>query len=202
MLLSDLVYYRRKLMSLKLDHLDFKIINELQQDCRISITELSQRVGASRPTITSRLKRLRDDDIVLINGGLNINKLGFKIVCVGIEVKNDESRSKVEGYLKACPRVLNLFRTPGKANLYTSLWGENDQTLNSTIESFRDFPNVEVVYTHYLGTPIHGSIAIPITIDLEDDTPCTVKCEKCHRYTNDWCLGCPSTVHYKNPVGK
>jgi Lrp/AsnC family leucine-responsive transcriptional regulator len=189
-------------MSLKLDLLDLKIIRELQQDSRISITELSQRVSASRPTVSSRLKRLRDEKIALINGGLNINKFGFKIVCVGLEVKNNESRIKVEGYLKACPRVLNIFRTPGKANLHLSVWGENDQTLNSTIESFRDFPDVEIVYTYYVGTPIHGNIAIPITVDLENKTPCDADCEKCYRYTNDRCLGCPSTAYYKNPLIK
>jgi len=189
-------------MSLKLDLLDLKIVSELQLDCRISITELSQRVGSSRPTVTGRLRRLRDEEIVLINGGLNVNKFGFKIVCVGLEVKSDESRSKVEGYLKACPRVLNIFRTPEKANLHVSAWGENDQTLNSTIESFRDFPDVEVIYTHYLGAPIHGNVAVPITINLEDETPCAKNCEECYRYVNDRCLGCPSTVYYKNPLVK
>jgi DNA-binding Lrp family transcriptional regulator len=163
-------------MSLKLDLLDLKIVSELQLDSRISITELS-RVGSSRPTVTSRLRRLRDEGIVLINGGLNINKFGFKIVCVGLEVRNDESRSKVEGYLKGCPRVLNIFRTPEKANIHVSAWGEDDQTLNSTIESL-------------------------ITINLEDETPCGKDCEKCYRYTNDRCLGCPSTAYYKNPLEK
>ena len=90
-------------MGVKLDDLDFRIIHWLQGDGRISITDLADKVGSSRPTITNRLKRLVDDGLVLVNGGLSLGRLGFKMACVGLEVKNGTDRLDVENCLKGCP---------------------------------------------------------------------------------------------------
>jgi DNA-binding Lrp family transcriptional regulator len=187
-------------LSKKLDKTELNIVHNLQQDGRTSITDLAKKSGASRPTVTKKLKRLRDSELILIKGGLNLSKLDFKIACVGMEVINDESRKDVEQYLRDCPRVLNLFRTPEKANIHVNVWGEDDHTINSTIESFRDFPNAEIIYTHYLGTPIYGDMIINVEPGEKSESPCGKICPSCHRYNNDWCLGCPTTTFYKNPM--
>jgi DNA-binding Lrp family transcriptional regulator len=187
-------------MAKKVDMLDLKIIGELQRDGRVSISAIAEKVGSSRPTVTVRLDRLLDDEMVIIRGGLNVKKFGLKIASVGLEVKSDDSRREVERRLKGCPRVLNIFRTPDKANVHLAVWGEDDQTINSTVESFRDMPNVDLVYTHYLGAPIHGDLAINIHPAMLKEAPCGNTCSDCYRYANGWCIGCPATVDYKNPI--
>lgn len=188
------------MMGVKLDDLDFRIIHRLQEDGRISITDLAEKVGSSRPTVTNRLKRLVDDGLVLVNGGLSLGRLGFKMACVGLEVMNGDDRRGVEDCLEGCPRVLSVFRTCGKANVHLSMWGEDDQTVNSMIESFRDYPNVEIVYSHYLGTPIHGDVRIRVEPAGQRGPPCGRICSKCSRYVNGWCLGCPCSADYRNPL--
>lgn len=189
-------------MTNKLDELDLKIIHQLQKDGRVSITDLAKKIESSRPTVTNRLKRLIDKEIVLIQGGLNLKKIGFKIANVGIEVKSDESRKEIEQYLTNCPRVLNIFRTPGKANFHLVVWGEDDHTINSTVESFRDLQHVDIVYTQFLGTPIHGNVIIKVEPSQNGVTPCGKICSTCYRYDNEWCLGCPLTSDYMNPLLK
>jgi DNA-binding Lrp family transcriptional regulator len=186
----------------KFDKLDLKILYELQKDGRISITEIAEKVGSSRPTVTNRVKQLLESRSVIIEAGLNLAAAGYKMACVGLEVKNEDTRRKVEHMLKSCPRVLNVFRTPEKANIHIAVWGEEDQTINSTIESFRDLHDVDIVYTHYLGTPIHGDIGIKVTPANSEETPCGKICSECHRYENKWCLGCPITVDYVSPIIK
>jgi Lrp/AsnC family leucine-responsive transcriptional regulator len=191
-----------KEMAKKLDRLDFKILHQLQKDGRTSITNLAEKVESSRPTVTNRLRLLLENEQIVIHGGLSLKATGYKVACVGLEVKNDESRKKMEKYLKDCPRVIYFFRTPEKANIHVGVWGEEDQTLNSTIESFRDHQDVDIVFTHYLGTPIHGDISIKVHPMKNDKTPCGVTCSQCHRYNNGWCLGCPASTDYKNPLLK
>ncbi len=176
-----------------------RIVGELQKDGRATITDLAEKVGYSRPAVANRLKRLIDDEFVVVRGGLNLRKFGFKVACVGLEVKSDDARRKVEQYMKGCPRVLNIFRTPEKANINLGIWGEDDQTINSTIESFRDIPDVEIVYTHYLGTPIHGDLAVYVHPSEGSEAPCGKVCKGCHRYEMGWCIGCPATSDYKKP---
>lgn len=186
----------------KLDYLDLKIIHELQKDGRISLTELAKKIKSTRPTVTNRLKRLTDEKLIIIVGGLNLRRFGFKMASVGLEVKKESARKEVETHLKNCPRVLSIFRTPEKANIHLSVWGEDDQTVNSTVESFRDLQNVEIIEVQYLGTPIHGDIIINVGPSNSDENPCGMKCLDCHRYENAWCLGCPASKYYKNPMLK
>jgi DNA-binding Lrp family transcriptional regulator len=184
-------------MSGKLDELDLKIIRKLQVNGRASVTELAEEVGSSRPTVTSRLHQLLESKIITIKGGLNLRRLSYKVALVGLEVRTDEARKEIEAFLRNCPRVLNIFRTSEKANLLLNVWGEDDQTINSTIESFGDQRNASIVYAHYLGTPIHGDVIINAEAKKSDETPCGTKCSECHRYQKAWCRGCPSSSDYR-----
>jgi DNA-binding Lrp family transcriptional regulator len=181
----------------QINELDQKIIQQLWRDGRASVSDVAKHVGASRPTITKHLKLLRDNQIILIKGGLSLQASGFKMATIGLEVTNEATRQDLEQYLRNCPRVLTMFRTPGKANIHLEVWGEDDQTLASTIESFRDHANVDIIYTHALGTPIHGNRIITIAPKTDDTTPCGMDCATCHRYHNEWCVGCPASTHYK-----
>ncbi len=70
-------------MSGAFDDLDLNILKILQRNGRVSITELAEKIGASRPTITSRLSNLLKDDTVIVRGGLNSAKLDFKMASIG-----------------------------------------------------------------------------------------------------------------------
>lgn len=186
----------------KLDQLDLKIIQQLQTNGRISSTELAEKTGSSRQTLANRLKRMIEEDLVIIKGGLNLRKFGFKIAHVGLEVKTSEARKEIKQHLKTCPRVLTVSRTPEKANIHFRIWGEDDQTINSIIESFRDHQNVDIIYSRYMGTPIHGNIVIKVESNENNETPCELNCSDCPRHINAQCSGCPASSNYRNPLLK
>jgi len=175
----------------KLDSLDFKILRELTTDGRISITDLAIKSQSSRPTVTNRLKRMKELGLLEVVGGLNFIRLGYKIAVVGLEVKTEESRKETIEVLSKCPRVQAIFRSPKKAN-----------TINSTVESFRDISNVDIIDINYLGAPIKGDFILRLDLKGLDETPCGMVCADCHRYENDWCYGCPDSKDYKNPLMK
>jgi len=186
----------------KLDSLDFKILRELTTDGRMSITDLANKAQSSRPTVTNRLNRMQELGLLNVVGGLNFQNLGYKMATVGLEVTTEESRKKTIEILSKCPRVQTIFRSPKKANIEIGVWGENDQTINSAIDSFRDIPNLDIVDINYLGAPIKGSIILRLDPKGLDVTPCGRICADCPRYQNDWCNGCPDSRDYKNPLMK
>jgi DNA-binding Lrp family transcriptional regulator len=183
----------------RIDHLDLKIVSELSKNGRGSISELSNETGVTRQTIANRLKRLHDEEIIRVAGGLNLVKLGYDMATVGLEVRGEQAEGELMKLMQSCPRVLTIFKAQGKEDLQVSMWGESQKSIDSTIESFRDFQGVNVVSTHYLGTPIHGSVSF--TMDPQDSTvsPCGKDCSKCLSYANSKCPGCPDTSHYRNP---
>ncbi len=186
----------------RIDHLDLKIVSELSKNGRVSISELANETGVTRQTIANRLKRLHDEDIIRVAGGLNLVKLGYDMATVRLEVRGEEAGGKLMKLMQCCPRVLTIFGSQGKEDLQVSMWGESQKSIDSTIESFRDFQGVTVVSAHYLGKPIHGSVSF--TMDPQDSTisPCGKDCSRCLSYANSDCPGCPDTSHYRNPAIK
>jgi len=47
-----------------LDELNAHILEELQLDARLSVTEIGRRVGLSPPAVAERIKRMEEDEII------------------------------------------------------------------------------------------------------------------------------------------
>lgn len=182
----------------KLDKTDIKIIEELSNNPKSSLTDLAANTKISRPTVNTHLKSLSDSGLLLYKTGLSLKNMDFAVALVGLEAKHEQSHSQTEEYLSHCPRVLLIFRTSGKANLHVFVWGENDHTLRSTIEDFRNLPGTEVISTEFLGQPVYGDYIIDLSKEKSDKSPCgKVIHVECESYQNGECMGCPATRDYK-----
>lgn len=184
-----------------LDKVDLKIIQSLRKNARRSITELAKDVGVSRPTAMKRLERMLKDKDINIDTGINIKKLGFRVGCVGLEVKGAEARNKVEKVLLNCPRVLMILCPFEKTSFSVYVFGEDQETLRSAIYSFAELPNTSIAYVNYSDPPLHPK-TFPINTYLKKGNiaPCGRKCSECYSYNQSVCIGCPAVVEYKGPL--
>lgn len=55
---------RRSNQPVELDHISWKIIEELQEDARLSWAELGRRVGLTTPAVAERVHRLQTDGVI------------------------------------------------------------------------------------------------------------------------------------------
>lgn len=62
-----------------LDELDFAILNLLQQDGRMSFTELAEKLDASISNIRSRVTKLLEDKTIQVVGRVNPERVGFHV---------------------------------------------------------------------------------------------------------------------------
>ena len=82
-----LITFKRKSIMKELDKTDLKILKFLQQNARIPMTELAEKVGLSTTPVTERVKRLeRDNFITGYHARLNPNLLG-KGLLIFVELK-------------------------------------------------------------------------------------------------------------------
>ena len=82
-----LMTFKRKSIMKELDKTDLKILKFLQQNARIPMTELAEKVGLSTTPVTERVKRLeRDNFITGYHARLNPNLLG-KGLLIFVELK-------------------------------------------------------------------------------------------------------------------
>jgi Lrp/AsnC family leucine-responsive transcriptional regulator len=185
-----------------IEELDLQILEEMNKEGRVSITNIAKRINSSRPTVTSRLKEMRKEGVLNIAAGLDLQSLGYKMALVSLEVSGDQNRKKFLEVMGKCPRVQTIFRSSDIANIKVGVWGEDESSINSCIESFRDLANVRIVETEYLGTPIRGNVTLPVNLGDNEVAPCGKTCTMCSQYENEWCHGCPVTIYYKNPLLK
>ena len=82
-----LMTFKRKSIMKELDKTDLKILKFLQQNARIPMTELAEKVGLSTTPVTERVKRLeRDNFITGYHARLNPKLLG-KGLLILVELK-------------------------------------------------------------------------------------------------------------------
>nr|WP_312579944.1 Lrp/AsnC family transcriptional regulator [Sedimentibacter sp.] len=101
---------------MKMDEIDVRILRELQTDCRISIRELSKRVNLSPPSVTERVRRLEDNNI--IEGytiRLNKKKLGLNIECIIEVTMRNGQYDKFKSFIKDYRHSEWCYRIAGSA---------------------------------------------------------------------------------------
>lgn len=107
-------------MSDKLDALDYKILQLLQQDCRMTNLEISARIGLSPAPTLERVKKLEKAKI--IEGyHAKLNRLKLKLgVCVFIQVtlsrQVDNVVVKFKKRIAELPEIVECYQVTGNSD--------------------------------------------------------------------------------------
>jgi Lrp/AsnC family leucine-responsive transcriptional regulator len=97
-----------------LDDVNLRLLAELQTDARVSLAELSRRVGLSSPAVAERLARLERDEYILgYHARLNPRALGLALTAV-IRVRSTPGQlSRVAQLARDTPEVVDCRRITG-----------------------------------------------------------------------------------------
>ncbi len=101
---------------MKMDEMDRKIIEELRQNSRLSMSELGRRVHLSSPSVTERVRQMESFGIIKqYTIDIDHEKTGFPIQCI-IEatVKNSDYTS-FKTYIEKQENVEFCYRIAGNA---------------------------------------------------------------------------------------
>ncbi|MFG6448209.1 Lrp/AsnC family transcriptional regulator [Roseateles sp. BYS180W] len=102
---------------MKLDRLDLAILSELQRDARLSLQDLSQRVGLTSSPCWNRIKRLEQQGVIEgYTVRVNAAKVGLAdtvIVHLTLDSHSDEALFEFGRALEAIPEVLEAYLVSG-----------------------------------------------------------------------------------------
>jgi len=128
-------------MARALDRLDRRMLEELQQDARLTNQELAKRVGLSPAPCWRRLRRLEEDGYIAGYATLlDANAIGLPILAyalVSLENHHPESVAQFDALVSARPEVLECH----------SMSGANDYLLRIVAASME-------AYEHFLSTQL------------------------------------------------
>src|SRR3954454_14676625 len=101
-------------MTESLDPTDWAILEELQNDARLSLTELGRRVNLSSSATTERVRRLESIGVITgYRADVDLTKVGYPVLAV-VRLKYPGSRHQPLHHLLAERReILECLRTTG-----------------------------------------------------------------------------------------
>jgi Lrp/AsnC family leucine-responsive transcriptional regulator len=96
-----------------LDETGWQILHELQQNARLSFSELGQRVGLSSPAVTERVRRMEDAGIITgYRAEINTARVGFPVSAI-IRMSAYGDCKQLNSIVSAFPEVIESYRVTG-----------------------------------------------------------------------------------------
>jgi len=140
-----------------MDSFDQKILMKLQQNARISYTELGKQIGLSGPAVKERVHKLEENGYIEgYRAKLNFSKLGYKLTVIINFKMNPGSIKQFIEKLKGMPEVIECNRITGGDNLIMKVILKKTEELETLINMLIEYgvPTTSVV----LSTPIEDRI--------------------------------------------
>lgn len=103
-----------------LDRIDKRILNQLQQDNRISNQALAEKVGLSAPACLKRVRKLRENGVIIADVAIvNPDAVGHRINVI-VEVEMDRDQWDIyEAFnrkMLAAPEVSQCYQVTGEVD--------------------------------------------------------------------------------------
>ena len=135
---SDRIFYITSCRGqpIQIDSADYQLLNEVVNNARISLVELSQRMELSSQTLTYRLNNLLKKGVIqAFRVGINLKKIGLHNCSIDIYLKSHDKKKAIIDYFTKCPNVEYIMDMAiGWADIDAELMVEKIDTLNEIVE--------------------------------------------------------------------
>ncbi|MGE8206954.1 Lrp/AsnC family transcriptional regulator [Heyndrickxia sp. NPDC080065] len=143
---------------MKIDEIDKKIIDELRQNSRLSMSELGRRINLSSPSVTERVRQMESFGIIKkYTLEIDYLKLGLPIHCI-IEatIKNGDYKS-FKKYIEELPNVEFCYRIAGNTCYMIKMQFE---TFSKAEEFIDNVSPIAHTVTHFIFSQVQTNLRI------------------------------------------
>jgi Lrp/AsnC family transcriptional regulator, leucine-responsive regulatory protein len=96
-----------------LDELSAHILEELQLDARLSITEIGRRIGLSGPAVAERIKRMEEEEIITgYRAIIDHDKIGLTVNAF-ITLKSNMTHATAAKKISEIPEITECYNITG-----------------------------------------------------------------------------------------
>jgi len=152
-----------------LDTIDYKLIDLLQLNGRMTQLEMAAAVGLSQPAVAERMRKLEQEKIITgYSARIDGRKLGKDITAfIGVRIEHPKYNSSFGTRIMEIPDVLECHRITGPDSYLLKVVTENTETLDRLISDLlRHIPGVTRTLTTVVTNSIkEGSHIKPATLD-------------------------------------
>ena len=150
-----------------LDNIDRSLLAEIQQDSRISNSELARRIKLSQPATHARLKRLESLGVVRQHVSLlDRDKLGLDLICffqVRLEAHSEQTLLNFESEVSKFPEVLECHYLTGQFDYLLKAVFENRRALEQfERQQLRTLSDVAQITTSVALSEVKMTTVLPL----------------------------------------
>ncbi|WP_343562338.1 Lrp/AsnC family transcriptional regulator [Kiloniella sp. b19] len=150
----------------KLDRIDLKILQDLQEDGRITNVELAKRAGISAPPCLRRVRALEEAGYIKgYHADLDTEALGYEVVffaLVGLTGQSETVLNEFQEHVNAWPEVRECNMARGQHDFVLKLVARNTSHENDLTSSLTAAPHVSTVQTLQVIRQSKNQSGVPI----------------------------------------
>jgi Lrp/AsnC family transcriptional regulator, leucine-responsive regulatory protein len=121
----------------QIDETDRRLLDELQDDARLSHAELGRRVGLSPPAVTERVRRLTHEGIIRgFHADVDPRALGYDLSVIIRIRPSPRQLHKVADLARATPEVVECHRITGEDCFFAKAHVRDVEHLEEVIDQF------------------------------------------------------------------
>ena len=134
-----------------MDYIEYKLLNSLQKNARLTNLELAKQVGLSASPCLRRVKSLEEKNLILgYNAIVNPELLGFKVTVfayVGLESQAENDLKIFENYISNFPEVRECHMLVGEVDFLLKIvakdWDDFQSFLTKNLTQAPKVSNVK-----------------------------------------------------------
>ena len=127
-----------------LDDIDRRILTLMQDNCRLPLAKIGDRVGLSAPAVMERVKKLEDGGVITgYRALLDARMLGKDVgAFIGVSIGHPKAITRFEAEIDALGDVLECHHVTGGHTLLLKVKTRNTSTLEELIRRIRSIDGV------------------------------------------------------------
>ena len=134
-----------------MNDLDASIIALLKRNARMSVTQMSHELGASRVTIDAHVKKMEQSGVItgytVTLGAEDFRHNVSGWIMINVEAKMEEAAIRK---LSGMPEITRLFTTNGRWDLAAEIQTQTLETFDTAISRLRQIPGIKKTDTSLL----------------------------------------------------
>ncbi|HEX9131669.1 MAG TPA: Lrp/AsnC family transcriptional regulator [Ktedonobacteraceae bacterium] len=145
-----------------LDETGWHILEALQDNARLSFSELGQRVGLSSPAVAERVRRMEDAGIITgYRAEVNTAKIGYPITAIMRMHAHGERCTRLNAVVREIPEILECYRVTGEDCHVMKIMVSSVEHLESLIDRLSVYG--QVTTSIVLSSPVTRRIVTRVT---------------------------------------
>jgi len=163
---------RRVALSVKLDHIDRKIMRILQEDGRITNVELARQVGISAPPCLRRVRALEEEGYIRgFHAEVDAAKVGYEITVFAMVGLHSQAEGDLQAFERRCqgwPLVRECFMLNGEIDFILKVVARDLKQFQTFLTTeLTPAPNVESVKTAFSIRSAKNAPIVPFEAEAE-----------------------------------